>query len=348
MKMIKIQSPASQAPLVVLADRRWPLTSGIGVVQTELEARRPDGVEIEDIGVKGSIGSPFSPLRISMALSKYRRLRDNIFVSWGFVPPLWSTRKSLIIVHDLTHLHYYGWLKRLYYNIVFKQLYKNCSQIVCVSEFTRREFLRWSGIDSRRVHVMYNGCSEIFTPDGDRLNLGFRFLLYPGNHRSYKNLDRLIRAYKLSEVSQGDIHLVLTGREQPALRALIDELGLSEFVHFAGILAHEDIPKLYRAAEAVVFVSLYEGFGLPIVEAMAAGVPVITSNVTSMPEVAGDAALLVDPSSESEISAAIRKVVSDEALRNSLVRAGLVRIKTFSWDKSAAQFWSLASQLNLQ
>jgi glycosyltransferase involved in cell wall biosynthesis len=335
----------AEEPLVICADRRWPRGTGIGVVQEEMEARRPAGTLILDLEVAGSIGSPLSPLLLALSIIRKGGDRSIPFISWGFVPPAFINRKSLLIVHDLTHLHYYGALKRFYYNLVYRPLYRNISKIICVSEFTKSEFLAWSRLPSGKVDVVYNGCSSTFSPSGDKYDSGFTYILYPGNHRDYKNLDRLIRAFSSSGVSKDDVHLILTGPENLKLRSLSEHLNISQYLHFTGKVPAAEMPALYRGALAVAFVSLYEGFGLPIVEAMACGVPVITSRVSAMPEIAAGAALLVDPYSESEIASAIQQISIDKNLRQDLIERGLVRQQAFDWKISAEKFWSLANQV---
>jgi glycosyltransferase involved in cell wall biosynthesis len=331
--------------LTVCADRRWPPNTGIGVVQYELERRRPAGTEIVDLGVKGRIGAIFSPVSISRAIRKMKLPKDVMFISWGFIPPLISRRKKILIVHDLTHLHYYGWLKKTYYNVIFKPLYRRCAAISCVSKFTRDEFVAWSGMQPAKVHVIYNGCSQDFSQDAMPANLGYRYLLYPGNHRVYKNLGRLIQGYAHSGLSRDGVHLVLTGSENDQLLAVAAQEGVSDFVHFLGTVPHPEIPKLYRGASAIAFISLYEGFGLPIVEGMASGVPVVTSNLSCMPEIADGAAMLVDPFDVADIARGLTSVVHDDGVRNRLIARGLERVKCFNWDEAGGKFWTLAKQV---
>jgi glycosyltransferase involved in cell wall biosynthesis len=143
-----------------------------------------------------------------------------------------------------------------------------------------------------------------------------------------------VEAFARSGIVSAAVRLVFTGRSTAELAASISKHGLTDNVHFTGPVEESKFPSLYRGAAALLFPSLYEGFGLPIVEAMACGTPVITSNVTAMPEVAGDAALLVAPTSIAEIATAIQKVIADESLRAQLRAKGLVRAARFSWAKT--------------
>ncbi|MEJ8310173.1 glycosyltransferase family 4 protein [Agrobacterium larrymoorei] len=177
--------------------------------------------------------------------------------------------------------------------------------------------------------------------------LGHDYIVYCGNHRTYKNLDRLIRGYAQSQLPSAGVRLLLTGKRNEALAATAQEVGVSDKVVFTGFLPAENIPKLYRSAKAIAYPSLQEGFGLPILEAYHSGVPIVTSNITSMPEVAGDGAILVDPYSIEEIRDGLNKAVFDEAARRALIKRGFRRANDFGWDKSAAKLWGIARKASL-
>jgi glycosyltransferase involved in cell wall biosynthesis len=217
--------------------------------------------------------------------------------------------------------------------------------VICVSNYTRAEFLNWSKVDPTKVHVIRNGAPYRFVTNKSIYKLDHRYILYPGNHRAYKNLDRLLRAFAQSNIAEQGIHLLLTGDQSPELKRTINALSLEQVVHFCGRVPADQLPKLYKGAEAVVFVSLYEGFGLPILEGMASDVPVITSAVSAMPEVAGDAALLVDPHSVDAIAEALKRITTDETLRIDLIEKGRRRLTEFDWDLSAAKFWCLVREV---
>lgn len=325
--------------LKVYADRRWPPETGIGKVQAELEARLPSDMRIVDLDVAGKIGSPLSPLAISRALAG--RGGRGVFFSAGFVPPLHSGLPSVLIVHDLTHRRFYGRAKRAYYDLVYRPLYRRCAAIICVSEFTRQEFLDWSGMAPEKVHLVYNGYEPSFSEDGPVHRPGYDYVFYGGNHRLYKNLERLVRAYANSTLPARGIRLLLTGNTNVELAALADTLSVGGQVIFTGRLPSEEIPSFYRGALAVAYVSLFEGFGLPIVEAYACGVPILTSNVSAMPEVAGEGALLVNPESVEEITAGLDRITSDRDMREHLIASGRRRRNDFDWDTSSRRVWQL-------
>lgn len=334
--------------VLVLADLRFAADTGIGKVQSAMVNHRPPWADVVDLQVPGRYGHPLSPVRIARSLRDAPSSPAAVFWSCGFIPPLYSRVPVAITVHDLTHLTHYGAGKRLYFSSVLRPLYRHCDAIMCVSQYTRDRLLSWSSLDAERVHVLPNSVDPAYAANRSAASLGYRYVLYVGNHRSYKNLDRLVQAYGRSRLREENVHLVLTGNCSPSLRAVIDRLGIDINVHFLGRVPEGDLPKIYRGATAVAYVSLCEGFGLPILEAMASDTPVVTSNVSSMPEVAGDAALLVDPLSVEAISTALDRIVLDTPLRRKLVRHGRERVQRFQWDESARTFWDVIARLARQ
>jgi glycosyltransferase involved in cell wall biosynthesis len=329
----------TQSAYTVYADLRWPPQTGIGNVMTACLERAPAGAAIVPLKISSAIGSPFSPISVSRALGY--ESRGGVFWSPGFVPPAWGDRPSVVTVHDLTHLHFYSRLHRSYYDLLFRPMYRRCTAIVCVSDYTRNEFLTWSGIARERVHVVHNGVSPAYVRNDDVFGFPHPYVLYPGNRRSYKNLDRLLAAYARSSLPVNGVHLMLTGKPDAVLAARAHELGIAGRLNFAGHVDDAAMPKLYRGALFVAFASLYEGFGLPIVEAMASRVPVLTSNVSAMPEVAGNAALIVDPLSLGDMSAAMNRLGEDRSLREELIARGIERVMHFDWDRSARAIWNI-------
>jgi glycosyltransferase involved in cell wall biosynthesis len=337
------REPRSESGSLVHADLRWPTASGIGVVQSALLSRVPDRLQVADLRVRGRIGLPTSPVAITLALAR-RRGRGNVFWSPGFVPPAWSDLPTVVTVHDLTHLHFYTKLHRAYYESVLRPLFRRCAHVVCVSNFTRDEFLDWSKIDAGKVTTVYNGVEPQQFAQRGPLPLPFPYVLYPGNQRGYKNLRRLLQAYARTQLPADGVRLVLTGAPEPNLRATTMALRIEESVHFAGTVDRATMIGLFAHATAVAFVSLYEGFGLPLLEAMAAGVPVLASRAAALPEIAGDAALLVDPTRIDEISHGLQELVTNEDLRTRLVDKGAARVARFDWNDTAAAVWRIVSE----
>ena len=183
----------------------------------------------------------------------------------------------------------------------------------------------------------------------ERYQLHDRFLLYSGNVKPHKNLERLIDAFaRLRRQGIDDIKLLITGSEisrYATLRRAVHRYNLHKHVRFLGFLSAETLATLYHLADAFVFPSLYEGFGLPPLEAMASGTPVLTSNVSSLPEVVADAALLIDPYDPVAIADGLRRILSDDAMRARLIRRGRERAAHFSWEESAGRVLSIYRQV---
>ena len=221
--------------------------------------------------------------------------------------------------------------------------------LLAISRATRDDAVRVFGLDSGRITVVYPGIDhEIFTPAraGDpaeqarvreKYGAGQLFFIYVGDTDWRKNLPRLLKA---CATMPDEVRLLIVGKRalhDQKLAGQIGALGLERQVVLAGFVPVEDLPPLYGAAQSLLFPSLYEGFGLPVAEAMACGCPVITSNVSSLPEVAGDAGLLVDPENVEEIGAAMARIVAEKGLRERLSEAGLRQAARFSWEKCAAE-----------
>lgn len=331
--------------MIVYADLRWPRKTGIGTVQSALLDRRPQDLEIADCGVSGRIGSPLSPVAIARALS-HQAVDNGVFWSPGYMPPAWSALASVVTVHDLTHLHHYSQVHALYYNVVMKPLYKRCQRVICVSDFTRNEFLNWSGVNPDVVFTVHNGVHVDFFAKSSGSDLEFPFVLYAGNRRPYKNLDRLLRAFSMSSLPRDGVCLLLTGEPDRQLSEAAVRLHIDHVVRFAGDVTDDVLARLYRSARLVAFVSLYEGFGLPILEAMAASVPVLTSNLSAMPEIAGNAALLVDPMSVEEIARGLERLHYDETSRQTFISLGRANARLFDWNTTAASTWEIVRGAN--
>ncbi|TCR71860.1 glycosyltransferase family 1 protein [Rhizobium sp. BK376] len=332
---------------IILTDPRWPSNTGIGQVYTEHLKRKPSEIAYSELSIKGSVADPLAPWHIGNSINKFRG-QDVVFWNPGFVPPVRAIGKCVVTVHDLSHLHHYGRLKKLYYEEILKRLYPHCASIICVSRTARDEFVEWSGVDERKVNVIYNGVDARFSPNGSRLADAPPYVLYPGNHRNYKNLGRLVAAYGKSRLPALGVELWLTGSSNVDLTSIAATYNASEKLRFLGRVPDESMPELYRSAYAVAFVSLYEGFGLPLLEGMASNVPVLTSNLSCMPEIANGAALLVNPLNEDEIADGLNRIVHDEALRRRLIIAGAIRAEEMSWDRSSLQLWELLSGVDAE
>ncbi len=315
-------------------DTRWVGAHGIGRFAAEVY-QRLDG--FADIGITGRPASPFDPL----ALTRYlRSSAPALFFSPGYNAPLGKPCPFVFCVHDLNHLHVRensSALKRAYYRCVMRPAIHRSIATLTVSEYSRHAICEWAGIDESRVVNVGNGVSAVFRPEGPVAPAQERpYFLYVGSHRKHKNFERILQAFAASGLWR-EFRLLGTLAPTQDLQRTIDRLHLARHVSFVGTQSEDALAALYRGAVALVFVSLYEGFGLPIVEAMACGTPVITSSVTSMPEVAGQAALLVDPYDVGAIASAMRKLAEDRSFRESLRARGIERAKLYSWDATAGK-----------
>jgi len=263
--------------------------------------------------------------------------------------PFYQPSKALATVHDVLPLLYpqlFPLKGRIYYRKALTAGAKRLRAVIASSEHTKRDMVDHLRIEPSRIRVIYPAVDARFAPIDDedavaavrrRYNLPERFILYVGTLEPRKNLLRLIAAYhRLRETGLSEA-LVLAGGRGWLCDDVIDAAKAQEGVHLTGFIADEDLPALYNAASLFVFPSLYEGFGSPPLEAMACGLPVVCSNTSSMPEVVGDAALLVDPEDEGSIAEAMWEAAHDETLRHRMRDAGLARARLFSWDDAARQ-----------
>lgn len=314
-------------------DARWVGLGGIGRFCSEILSRLDFLHPVYPLCAAASL---FNPITISLALLK---MKYSVFFSPGYIPPLFSRIPFIFTIHDLNHIdrsENSSFLKRLFYGFIIKSGCHRARYILTVSEFSRMRIIEWSGVSSDKVINVGNGVDDVFHPRVQAYQPGYPYLLCVSNRKLHKNEHRIIKAFFSANIPVS-IKLVMTGSPTEELSDLINEYQLSERVVFIGKVREEELPSLYKGSLCLVFPSLYEGFGLPVVEAMACGIPVLTSNTTSLPEVAGDAALLVNPDSVDEISAGIERLVYDETLRAELIAKGLERAKLFSWDAVAAR-----------
>src|SRR5215831_2422372 len=266
------------------------------------------------------------------------------------LPPLIRCR-SVVTIHDCIHLMFPQYLpNRLafaYARTSIGLAARRATRVLTVSESSKRDILRFVDTQPEKIDVIYNAYDERFAVEPreedvvrvrERFQLQDQFVLYAGNVKPHKNVERLIQAFHLVRQRGLDhLKLVIIGDEvsrYAALRRAVHKHQLHQYVRFLGYVPEETLAVMYRLAGVFVFPSLYEGFGLPPLEAMASGTPVVTSNVSSLPEVVGDAAILVDPYDPQAIAKGIAKILTDEAIRRELRQKGLKRAQEFSWDAS--------------
>ena len=263
------------------------------------------------------------------------------------VVPLLCPCPTVVTVHDLAfmRLKTHRSSRRSYLSQMTKRSVRRSSQVIAVSNFTRKEVIDLLDYPPERVTAVLNGCDRLFiAPDAASLaewraenQVPERYLLFVGTLEPRKNLIGLIEAYFEFHKSH-PIPLIVVGAPGWSYTPIFDavrRLGLESQVRFVGFVSDKDLRFYYAGAIAFIYPSFYEGFGLPPLEAMAVGTPVITSNVTALPEVVGDAAILVSPDSKEELVSAMLRVVTDAELRTRLSAAGLEKAGEFSWDMSA-------------
>jgi glycosyltransferase involved in cell wall biosynthesis len=276
----------------------------------------------------------------------------DVLHSPDFIPPFRRNCKSVITIHDLAFLLYPHFLTKesaRYYGQI-DQAVKRSDHIIAVSHSTKHDTMQLMGAPEHKITVIYESANPVFRPVNDqdlldqtkrKYRITGEYVLFVSTIEPRKNLPTLLRAYRqLLDSYKADAKLVVVGRKgwlSDEVFTLVDELKLDNDVLFLSRVPIEDLLYLYNAAQVLVQPSFYEGFGLPPLEAMACGTPVVVSNVSSLPEVVGDAGLLVDPENVCELTVAIWRILTDESLRAALVAKGLRRARCFSWEKTAAQ-----------
>ncbi|MBU2568275.1 MAG: glycosyltransferase family 4 protein, partial [Elusimicrobia bacterium] len=267
-----------------------------------------------------------------------------------YFSPVFKKCPIVSVVYDITTMKYDGYKEhREIFDLRLKNTIKRSKYLISISEYTKNDLCKYYDVQPDRIVVIPLAADEIFNmiEDKERIiavlrkyKIDERYILYVGNLGPHKNLHRLVNVFEKLKRVHGIPHkLVLCGKKYWGQEIIetIHRLNLQEEILVLDYIPDEDLPYIYSGAEMFVFISLYEGFGLPVVEAMACGVPVIASNTTSIPEVVGDAGILVNPLNEEEILTAILKVLNDRQLKKELGLKGINRAKTFSWEKTARE-----------
>ena len=284
-------------------------------------------------------------------LNKYK---PDLFLSPDGYMSLKANCKQLAVIHDLSFEHYpkdVSYIVRKYYKRFFPKFARKASRIATVSEFSENDIIKQYGIDASTIDVVYNGCNELYQPIDEEqksatkelFSNGADYFLFVGALHPRKNISRLFQAFdKFKSINSNNVKLVIVGEKYywtHDIKMTYINMKHKDDVIFTGRLSPEDLKNVIASALAMTYVPYFEGFGIPILEAFNCDVPVITSNITSMPEVANDAALLVDPFSVDSIANAMNYLYKDEDMRNSLIAKGRKRKLDFSWDKTADALW---------
>jgi glycosyltransferase involved in cell wall biosynthesis len=284
-----------------------------------------------------------------------RQLKPDLFVSPDGYISTRSNIKSLAVIHDLNFEHYpkdLPYTVRKYYRHFFPIFASKATRIATVSKFSKEDIIHQYHIPPEKIDVVYDGSSEVYSPLNEEEIKEVRnkytgrapYFVFIGSLHPRKNLANLFHAFDdFKKQKPSDVKLAIVGERKwwtKEIRQAYNQMDFPADVVFCGRQKLKELRNILGAALALTYVSYFEGFGIPIVEAFRCKVPVITSNVTSMPEVAGDAALLVDPFSPSSIAEAMRKIDEDPELRKELIRRGTVRSDEFTWQKTADRLWA--------
>ncbi|MBI2462254.1 MAG: glycosyltransferase family 4 protein [Candidatus Rokubacteria bacterium] len=299
------------------------------------------------LAVEGS--APYSARELLALPLQMARHRLSLFHAPHYVLPPLRPCPAVVTIHDLIHLRFPDQLPSplapLYARVMFRIAVRSARRIIAVSEATARDLAERLGASPGKVRVIPNGVDGRFRPAADpaaldaalaRLGLERPYLLFVGNPKPHKNLPRLLDAFAGLDPKLG--RLVLAGtpeRARPGVEREVGGRGLGERVRVLGVIAEETMPVLYQGAELLVLPSLWEGFGLPALEAMATGTPVVATDRGGLPEVVGEAGLLVDPTNVDALRAALYNLLVDLSLRDELRARGLARARTFSWRRVA-------------
>jgi len=284
-----------------------------------------------------------------------KKHKPNILISPDGGIPLKTAVKSLSVIHDLNFEHFPEDLPkgvRNYYQFYYRKIAHKATRLITVSEFSKKDIQKIYQVNPEKIDVVYNGVGEKFRPlteneiaeTRNEVTSGLQYFLFVGSIHQRKNLPNMMKAFtEFRKTSSEEILFVIAGAKRwwnEEMENAYEQSAYKKDIRFIGRVENDNLPKVIGSAYALLFASRFEGFGIPIIEAMKCGVPVITSTSSSMPEVAGDAALLVNPDSVESICEAMKKIASDPALRKGLSSKGIERANTFSWDQSSQRFWS--------
>jgi glycosyltransferase involved in cell wall biosynthesis len=325
--------------------------------------RRPEsvspvasGAHVEDAVVPGDIDTPRN-LAQGPAIS---RLKLDLYHSLHhFLPLSLAGPRVVMTLHDLIWLEHPTLIKdgrlgavhrtatHLFAKLAMRQAVHRADRIIAISGHTRDRLLHYFGFEAQRASVVHHGIDhQAFWP-GDFVPGQRRYFLGVGNTRPYKNIATAVRAFAMCAARQPNLRLMIAGRGDSVtmLRPLADRLGVGRRVDFVGPLRHDDLLALMHGATALLFPSLVEGFGLPVLEAMSAGCPVIGSRIPTVLEVADGAALFCEPSKPDEFAEAMMRLLDDDDLRRDLVLRGCERAARFSWERCAAETLAVYQEL---
>ncbi len=290
-----------------------------------------------------------------------RSLNADIFFSPdGFIPTKSINIPIVTTIHDINFEHRPKdliWSHSLFYRHYFKKYATICDRIITVSEFSKNDIIKHYNIKSHKIDVVYNGVSTDFKKISedvkreicDRYSNGNEFFIFIGSLHRRKNIKNLLLAFDQYKQTGSDINLIIAGENKwldLEAKNIYHNMKYKSNVFFLGKISENILPKILGSAKSLCFISLFEGFGLPIIEAMKSGVPVITSNRSSMPEIANNAALIVDPFNIDEIAKAMSEMDINNQKRMELIKLGDQQVIKFDWDQSAKKMWNIMKSVH--
>jgi len=283
-----------------------------------------------------------------------KKIGADVFISPDAFCSLRTKTKTLIVIHDLNFEHYPEHLPKLirkYYRYFTPRFVKKADRIATVSEFSKQDIVKQYGVDPEKIDVVYNGANKVFRKVEEEIKKTIRekftegkaYFLFIGAISPRKNLTNLFRAFdNYRKNKKTDARLLVVGEKMwwnTEIEDVYENMSFKDDVCFTGRLEPDELGKVVGSALALTYVSFFEGFGIPIIEAFNAETPVITSNVTSMPEIAGDAAILIDPFKPESIAKAMEDITFNDSLRKSLIAKGNERKLIYSWENTANNLW---------
>lgn len=291
--------------------------------------------------------------------SLLKKLKPDLFLSLDGILPLGAPCKQLAVIHDINFKHHPKdlpfWYAK-YFNYYFPRAAQEAVRIAAVSEYTKQDIVKTYHIDPSKIDVVYNGVDEGFSPVSTEIKeqvrkkftQGKNYFIFVGSVHPRKNIIRLLEAFELfKKESASELKLVIAGAlfwGKTEIDQALQKMNFKKDVILTGRISDTDIKQLTGSAFALTYIPYFEGFGVPLIEAMRSGIPIISANTTSLPEVAGEAALYVDPFNVTEIKEAMQTMYSNEQIRNTLVQKGTVQCQKFSWDVSAKKLWACIEQ----
>lgn len=283
-----------------------------------------------------------------------KKINADIFVGTDGMIPLKTNTKTLAVIHDLNFEHHPEHLPETYRNFYckyFPLFAQKADRIATVSEFSKQDLIKTYNISASKIDVVYNGANKNFKPisENEKTSIqqkhanGSAYFLFIGTLHPRKNLVNLFKAFdEFKQQTNSDFKLLIAGKKMwwtSEIKQAFNQLQFKNDIVFLGRINDDELTQITASAYALTYIPIFEGFGIPLVEAMSCGVPVITSNITSMPEVVEDSGILVDPFSIKDITKAMVNISTNSELRNQLVEKSLIQAKKFSWEKTGDLLW---------